>query len=195
MKKYLAYISCLFLYSFTEITVEEGAAHMEQKGNRLTVTAKDKTILSSPHFSVPEGAVVDYILPSSQAALMHKVTGNDLSHIGGEIYCNGQYILVNPQGITIGPKGKIDVASLVLSTLYIPNQDFSSSSWNFSSSPTSGAIVNEGIIHVHPSGYLCLLANHIENKGTIQAVQTKVHLLSGDKITLDFQGDNLYSLL
>ena len=72
-------------------------------------------------------ATVNVVQPSSTATLLVKPDGglfNDMTVIEGILKANGQIYIYNPNGIIFGATSKVNVNSLVASSLKIDNQRF-----------------------------------------------------------------------
>ena len=69
-----------------------------------------------PSFNVGQNATVNFNLPSSQSAILNRVTGGIGSEIFGSINSNGKVFLVNPSGILFGSTAQVNVGSLITST-------------------------------------------------------------------------------
>src|SRR5487761_2234449 len=87
--------------------------------NQATPTA----IINWQTFSIATGESTRFAVPLGGSTLNRVVTGNP-SSIYGSLSSNGQLILVNPNGIVVGPSGQIDTAGLVLSTSNITDQNY-----------------------------------------------------------------------
>jgi hypothetical protein len=107
------------------------------------------------------------------------------SQIYGNLSANGQVFLVNSQGIYFGPTARVDVGGLVASSLNITNENFLAGKYLFEKDG-SGSIINKGTIN---AGYAAFLSPSITNEGVITA--RTVAMAAGDKVSLDFTGDNL----
>jgi len=86
----------------------------------LTFSAPDKAILTWNNFGsgtdhISGGDVIQYNLPNSNAAILNVVAGYNATAINGTINSNGNVFIVNPNGIVVGPNGRIDTNSVYLS--------------------------------------------------------------------------------
>lgn len=94
-------------------------------GKTLTINqTTNRAIVNWQSFSVGTGETTRIVLPSSLSAILNRVTGSGPSAIAGQISSNGQVYLINPNGIVVGPNGRIDTGAFVASTLNIPNAAF-----------------------------------------------------------------------
>ncbi|WP_121332712.1 two-partner secretion domain-containing protein, partial [Pseudomonas aeruginosa] len=60
--------------------------------------------------------------PDGKSVTLNRVTGRDPSKIYGAVTSNGQLILVNPNGIMVGPKAHISSSALVASAGFLTEE-------------------------------------------------------------------------
>jgi len=98
--------------------------------------ASDRMIINWNNFDVGKGEAVNITQPSTQAAVLNRVTGGDPTSILGRLSANGRVFIVNPNGITIGGGAQINVGGLIASSLNMTNKAFMKASaqegWSFS---------------------------------------------------------------
>jgi hypothetical protein len=102
-------------------------------------------------------------------------------------------MLINPNGVLFGAGSRVDVAGLIATTANLSDQDFKAGRLNFalpSNSPTA-SVVNRGTISVAEGGLVALVAPGVANQGVINARLGRVSLVSADRFTVDFHGDQL----
>jgi filamentous hemagglutinin family protein len=175
--------------------VETGEVNTFQPdSSSLLVQASDKTIVNFESFDIATHESVQFIQPDANAVLLNRVVGQDPSNILGSMKSNGKVFLVNPNGVYFGVDSKVDMGSLVASTLNISNEDFMTGDYQFASSGKEGKIVNLGRLSA-PEGTIALISSQIENEGIISAQAGKVVLASGEKVVLDFHGDKLMNFI
>ena len=97
----------------------------------MHINASEKCIVNYKSFNIAENESVVINLPSVSSEMLNRVIGNKASEILGKLSSNGVVILVNQNGIYIGPKAQIDVASLIASTRDITNSNFMNSKYVF----------------------------------------------------------------
>ena len=157
----------------------------------MQIKSSDQAILHYKDFSVGKTEKVRFIQNSSKSCVLNRITGENPSQILGSLESNGKVFLVNPNGIYFGPNSKVDVGSLIASTLDVADEDFLQQKYKFTlSQGKSSSIVNEGLLS-SAEGSIVLLAPEIRNLGHVQAKAGTVLLASGEHITLDFTGDGL----
>ncbi len=176
--------------------VRSGSATIQQTLGTTTITqSTQKAILEWQRFNISPTELVKFVQPNETAVILNRVTGGDPSRILGKLQANGQLFLVNPNGILFGPSAKVDVGSLVATTLNISNQDFLSGNYHFTqdSSLDLASVVNQGTIQVSDEGYVVLTAPLVSNEGLIVANLGKIVLGAGNECTLNLDGRRLVS--
>lgn len=128
----------------TGANVSAGSASFSQTGSTMTVTNINGTIIHWNSFSVGAGNTVQFIQPSAASKVMNRVLGSDPSQIYGQITSNGQVFLVNPNGIMVGPSGRIDASGIFLSTANIADADFLAGNIRFGTPPAGAPITISG---------------------------------------------------
>ena len=175
-----------------------GTATIQGQGtSTVTVTqSTDKAIINWNTFNIGTGELTRFIQPSSSSVALNRVTGGlGPSQLYGTLSANGRLFLVNPDGILVGPGGKIDTAGFLATSHDITNADFMAGRYNFSiPGRPDASIVNQGMITAQSGGFAALVAPGVRNTGTISATLGKVGLASGNGFTLDFYGDKLVTL-
>lgn len=127
MKRFLSLLAGVaFLHSHPEQPqVVHGKASLEVSSpSHLKIRADDKAVIHWDKFSIAAGEVAQFIQPSSQAAVLNKVVGNEASHLLGSLQANGKVYLINPQGIIIGKDAQINTAAFIASSLDLMEEDF-----------------------------------------------------------------------
>ncbi|MFT4079107.1 beta strand repeat-containing protein [Rhodomicrobium sp.] len=171
--------------------VVSGSAAITSAGAATTITqSSQKAIINWTGFSVGANESVTFAQPSYTSATLNRVTGNEKSVIDGALTANGQVFIVNSAGVLFGKSAQVNVGALVASTRDIVNEDFLAGRYTFSGT-SSGSVVNQGTIATRDGGYVSLLGKTVSNEGAITATLGTVALASGDKITLNFEGDAL----
>lgn len=128
----------------TGAAVQAGSATFSQAGNALTVTNSNRAIINWNSFSVGSGGSVQFVQPGASSAVLNRVVAANPSLIYGPVTSNGQVFLVNPNGIIVGPSGRIDAAGISLSTGNISNADFLGGNIRFDAPAANSAIVIRG---------------------------------------------------
>ncbi len=94
-----------------------GVASIHADGSRLSIEASDRAIIEWQSFTIEPGETAEFIQPAIHAAVLNKVAGQLPSSLLGTLLSNGKVLLINPNGILVGPNCLIDTGALALSTL------------------------------------------------------------------------------
>ena len=121
--------------------VINGQASLSTQGTQLTVRNSANSILNWQSFSIGRDASVYFDQASSSSKVLNRVLGNDPSQILGRLASNGQVWLLNPNGVLFGRDARVDVASLVTSTLRLNDSDFLAGRYRFSAQAGDGGLV------------------------------------------------------
>lgn len=160
-------------------------------GSTMTINQHtQQSVVNWQSFGINHGEAVNLLQPNGGSAL-YRVIGNDSSQIYGQLTATGQLFLINPNGVLFGQGAQVDVGSLVVSTQNISNSNFLNGQFVFSATNANGSIINQGVIKAGNEGYVVLLANQVENTGTITASNGSVILGASQSATLDFYGNGL----
>ncbi len=159
----------------------------------LEIVADDKSIVNWDSFSIDRLEHVRVIQPNSASALLLRDLGLLPSNILGELKANGHLLLINPNGILIGPSGMIDTASFIASALNIADTDFLSGDEMLFTSSSDGEIINFGTIRAR-AGDILLLAAHLENYGVLTA-DGNIEISAGTQILIQPDAQNPVHIL
>jgi len=164
-----------------------GMLQINQLSNRAIIDWQD--------FSISAGEVTRFNQPGASALALNRVVSGNPSQIYGQLRANGGVLLVNPNGIVVGPTGQIDVAGmLTLSTLDITNEDFLNGGSNRFRGTSGAGIVNYGAIS-SSTGDVVLLGNFLQNAGSVSAPDGTVAFGAGGDIIVDEAGGAKISVL
>jgi len=116
----------------TNPNVTSGSANISQNANKLTINQNtDKLITNWSSFNIGKDATVQFVQPSSTSSALNRVTSSDPSYIFGTLQANGKIILVNPNGVLFANGAKVDVGSIIASTLNMVDKDYLSDQLRF----------------------------------------------------------------
>ncbi|MFA5250429.1 MAG: filamentous hemagglutinin N-terminal domain-containing protein [Parachlamydiales bacterium] len=152
----------------------------------LTIQQSSKrAIVEWDSFSIEKGEITQFVLPSSSSATLNRVRGDYLSEIYGSLKSNGELILINPNGVLIGPGGLVDVAGFIVSTYDLKNEEFlNGSSLQFNDLANSSAsIINQGQI-ITQTGDVTFIAKNIDNQGQLETKNGNTYLKGGCEVVL-----------
>ncbi|OCL93192.1 MBG domain-containing protein [Arcobacter porcinus] len=174
--------------------VVSGNVNINQTGNITNVNqTTNKAIVNWQSFNIGKNEVVNFNQPNINSSILNRVVGFDKSFIDGAINSNGKVFLVNPNGVVFSKDAVINVGGLVASTRDITNENFLSGNYVFEGSSSSG-ILNQGKIISADSSLVALLGQNVINEGVIAAKLGSVVLASGDRFTLNLNGNSLTNL-
>jgi len=159
-----------------DVSMSGGAGHLQiNQGSQ-------RAIINWESFSIQPGETTRFVQPNANAIALNRVTSGIPSTIQGQLLANGGVILINPNGIVVGPRGQIDITGmLVMSTLDMSNRDFlKGGSMRFTGDSGAG-VVNYGAIS-SASGDVVLLGNFLQNHGSVSAPDGTVAFGAGGDI-------------
>lgn len=177
-------------------SVVSGSGSISQNGAEMTVNTQGaRTAINWQRFNVGPDNKITFNQPDGKSVTLNRVIGSDPSKIYGAVTSNGQLILVNPNGVWIGPKAHISSSALVASAGFLTEEQAK----QFAETgkldiQLTGNVTNQGRITVHDNGMVALLGAQVNNAGVIQARKGMVQLATGPQATLDFHGDGLLNI-
>ena len=173
-------------------SVTHGKASLEKAGNSLTIKqSTQKLITNWSSFNIGKANQVEFKQPSSVSTALNRVQSNDPTHIYGSLKSNGKIILINPSGVLFQNGSKVDVGSIIASTLNLKDGDFINDKYVFQKNGLSGVVNNQGEIKAFEGGTIALIAPQIQNKGKIETTNGTAALISGERVSLSLNGNNL----
>lgn len=157
--------------------------------------ATPKAYIQTPTFSVPATGRVDINMLDAKSVLGVQVTGFDPSLIFGAINSNGRVFLMNPNGIVFGATARVDVGSLVATTMSLSLGDFKNNQFRLTDNgdgqgALAGVVRNDGTI-IARNGDVVLAGRQVINTGQILAENGRVGLVAASKLLVDVEGDGL----
>ena len=170
-------------------TVTNGAISITQGPGGMTINqAGPRGIIQWQDFSIGAGEFTRFIHSNSGSATLNRVVGGIPSTIHGTLQANGQVYLINPNGILVGPNGRINTAGFVASTLDVPDAQFmAGGDMRFSGSSIAG-VTNLGTITASDDD-VTLMGRTVTNAGSINAPNGTATLAAGSDILLKAAGD------
>lgn len=175
-------------------SVVAGQAAISHAGPITNINqSTNKAVINWQGFSVGASETVNFNQPGASSVTLNRVIGNESSVINGALNANGQVFIVNSAGVLFGKGAQVNVGGLVASTLDISNSDFMAGNYKFSGT-SSASVVNQGRIRAGDGGYVALLGKTVSNEGVISARLGTVAMSSGEKITLNFEGNSLFDV-
>ncbi len=170
----------------TQGQVVSGSANISSLGAAMTITqSTDRAAINWQSFNVGADARVNVVQNNRQSVLLNRVVGNEMSQIRGQISANGQVVLVNPNGIVMGPTGRITASAFTASTFGITDANFEAGHMKYERNGSNGKVVHQGHIQTaEAGGYVALIGAEVNNEGTITTRQGAVVLAAADAVTL-----------
>jgi filamentous hemagglutinin family protein len=179
------------------IKVEGGSIDVDVKDNATNWNVTGNPVWNVPEFNVPTGNIYNIAGLNQGASLALLVNGGSASNIFGTMnLSNLDFILQNIAGINIGASAMINLnnASLIASTLPLNTNvtDFLARQYEFSGQ--GGFLTNDGKIVGNNADLVALVANALENRGTIEVPMGTVALAAGNTVTVGISPDGMVSI-
>ena len=174
--------------------ITSGNGAIATSGNQMTVNQSSQQLIANwQTFNIGQNAAVRFNQPNTAASALNRINDQNPSQIMGSLSANGQVYLLNPSGIIFGKTARVDVGSLVATSLNMLDSDFLAGKNKFTTNATSGSILNQGAIKASDGGVLALIAPKVTNEGSVTTNSGSVLLAAGNQVSLDFTGDGLIS--
>ncbi|MFS0755770.1 YDG domain-containing protein [Noviherbaspirillum sp. 1P10PC] len=154
--------------------------------------ASPRLAINWTSFSSAEGEKIQFVQPNASAIALNRVTSRIPSELLGNLTANGQVFVINPNGVLFGAKASVNVGGLLASSLDMKSDSFLNGSQVMEGGDV-GAVVNKGTLTANPGGYVVLAGPRLTNEGAISAVQGKVLMAAGDKVTVTLNNASLAS--
>src|ERR1700761_3317221 len=107
-------------------TVVGGSATISSKGSEVDINqSSNRAIIDWSSFNIGQGETTRFYQPNSGSLALNRVTNSaEASAINGNLIANGRVLVINPNGVIIGPHGNVDTAGFVASSADITNSNF-----------------------------------------------------------------------
>lgn len=175
--------------------ITSGSATISQSGATTNVNqSTNKATINWRSFSTSATETVNFNQPSASSITLNRVIGNEKSVLQGALNATGRVFLINSNGVLMTKGSTVNTAGFLASTLNITDDDFNAGTFVFRANGSAGSVINLGTITAREGGFAALLGNSVSNQGVITATKGTVSLNSGDRITLNFNGDSLVSV-
>ncbi|MFM8375636.1 MAG: filamentous hemagglutinin N-terminal domain-containing protein, partial [Phenylobacterium sp.] len=133
-------------------------------------------------FSIGQGGQVTIL--NGQGATLNRVTGGQMSILRGGLSATGSVFLVNPQGVVVGPEGRILAGGAIgLSSRDIANSAFMAGGNLTARGDSVGDVTNLGRI-LSRRGDVFLIGASVLNGGEIAAPNGLVGLAAGETVLM-----------
>jgi len=174
----------------TGMTVGLGSATVQTSGAQLNVTVSQAAFLNWSSFNIQAGETTTFIQPSANSVVLNEIGGANPSQIFGNLNANGTVILANANGFYFGSGSMIKVGGDFIATTAPITPDFGSgSSWSFTGMPPLASIINYGSIQAGNGRSLFLIAENIQNNGSLNAPGGNIGLAAGQTVLVSERPD------
>lgn len=171
-------------------TISAGTGGISRNGNTTTVTqTSDKLIVNWDNMNVGANDTLTFAQKNASAAVLNRISSADPTTILGTLNANGRVFIVNPNGVLIGNGARVNVGSLIASSLNISDEDFKADRLRFTGGG-QGDVTNNGFVIANESVAL-IGAKNVTNGGRIHSQTGDVTLAAGDDIFLTFSDSHL----
>jgi filamentous hemagglutinin family protein len=172
------------------MTVRSGAATSQTSGSVLTVNTSPLTLLTWSSFNIQPGETTSFVQPSANSVVFNIIDSSSPSQIFGSLNANGTVVLANSHGFYFGPSSMIAVGGNFIATTAPLAPDFGlGSGWQFSGMPPLASIVNYGQISTGQGHSLFLIAEDLDNHGSLTAPGGSIGLYSGKEVLVSDRAD------
>ena len=172
-----------------------GQASLLNQGNKLTVTTQNGALgnysaINWQSFSIPAGSSTYFQQPNASSTSINRVVTNNPSQIFGTLGSNGNLVLVNQSGITVGAGAVVDSAGFTASALRMSDADALAGRQRFGDGTASGAGVSVQGHILARSGDVVLLGSQLDTgtNALIQSPNGSTLLAAGRQIELTGRG-------
>ena len=172
-------------------TLKHGLAEFPEPGlaDFVIHQTSDRVIIDWESFSIATGESTRFVQPGSGSAALNRVTSGAPSELHGALSANGRVLLINPNGILIGPGGRIDTAGFLASTLDLSDADFLAGGDLHFAGDSIASVVNFGTITSIDGGDIFLIGKQVENHGSLTASEGSVGLAGASEVTILASGE------
>ena len=172
------------------MTVGHGQASVSGSDQHRVIQVSDRALLNWQSFNIGANESLKFLQPSASSVVWNKISDPNPSSIFGRLEANGIVVLQNSSGFYFGPNSFVSAGGLFVTTSPSLPPDFASGgSWIFNGPPPTASIVNYGELRTHSGGSMFLVAERIENHGTLAAPGGKIGLLAGQEVLVSERPD------
>ena len=169
--------------------VTAGQAEILQALGKTTIKqGSDRAVIEWESFSIGAGEITQFIQPGSNSAALNRVMGASPSLLNGILRANGNVLLINQNGVVVGPNGMVDVGGFLASTLDVSNDEFLRGGDLTLKGTSEASVQNFGTIKA-ATGDVFLVGRDVENHGVLGAFQGHVGLAAGNNVLIKSTGN------
>jgi filamentous hemagglutinin family protein len=177
------------------VAIQGQASFDSSQANKLLVTTQNApgtngSAINWQSFSIPKGNSTYFQQPNASSTSINRVVTNTPSQLFGTLGSNGNLVLVNQSGITVGAGAVVDTAGFTASSLKMSDADALALRLRFGDgSPSDGTVSVFGNV-VARSGDVVLLGSNVATgkDALIQAPNGSTILAAGQQIELTGRG-------
>ena len=205
-------------------TIHQGGAvtganlHTDDENASLEIQQTQANIVINWNtFNIGEDARVSFVqreqaggetVVKTNWSALNRIWDRNPSAIFGQLDADGRIFLINQNGILFGPDSRVNVHTLVATSLDIVDGDdtWREGAWksgtiglrannyqnNAAWDALAAEVVNEGHIRAESTGAIFLVGPTVENAGTIETAVGQIGLVAGSDVELYNPGDQLY---
>ncbi len=171
-------------------SVAFGSVSFNTQGSQLTINTSDRAFINWGSFNIGANASTTFVQPSASSVVWNHINDPNASQILGHLDANGLVVLQNSSGFYVGGLAAISTGGLVMTTSPTVPLDISSGgAWQFNAPPPTASIINYGQINSIGGGPVFLIANDIENQGSITAPGGSIGLYAGKEVLVSERPD------
>ncbi len=172
------------------LSVAAGSAWAQAIGARLNITTSPAAFLNWSTFNIQPGETTTFLQPSANSVVFNEIGDRNPSQIFGNLNANGTVILANAHGFYFGPNSMVKVGGNFIATTAPLTPDFGAgTAWTFTGLPPLASIVNYGQINAGKGHSLFLIAENIENHGSLNAPAGDIGLYGGESVLVSESAD------
>jgi len=175
--------------------VVSGSANFIESNNQLTINQSTEQLITNWNsFNIGRDATVEFVQPNTTSSALNRVNASDPTYIYGQLKANGQVVLINSMGVIFQNGSKVDVGSIIASSLDMDNGMFLDNKFVFENKDHDyrGVVNNNGEINAFQDGHVAFIAPEVTNEGIVKVASGgSVSMLAGDKVTMHFNGNKL----
>ncbi|WP_430389968.1 beta strand repeat-containing protein [Dyella sp. 20L07] len=184
-------------------TVISGVATVSSTANTMTINQTSAQIsMNWTSFDIGSASTVMFNQTQGASSVaLNRIGIGSSSPVASQIYgvltAPGQVFLINPAGIVFGNGAQVSVGGLVASTLDVNGTTTSNGHtyYDLLNSGGSASIINQGTINAASGGGVILVGGNVVNTGLIAASAGHIFLDGANRITVDFDGNNLVNVV
>ncbi|MBU2481980.1 MAG: filamentous hemagglutinin family protein [Proteobacteria bacterium] len=149
-----------------------------------------KVVIKWDSFDIGSDAHVHF--EQGEGVALNRIFDSDPSRIFGQLTATGSIYLVNQNGMMFGESSRVNLHTLVASSLNIQDADFENALWKYNAQnyigngnyAGPGNVTNAGMLETDSGGNIFLLGSNVENSGIISAHEGRVILSGGRSFDL-----------